>query len=646
MTTYSAHPLLQMLGLGQVPQAVKPGIQMRPGFMNRINDGVRRSAGMPQQRFPLQGYPENPSLQGQPPLQWSAPNHAGGEMQLTNAGGQVYGMPAGPQRDSTTAVPMGGWQNHPSTRGLQEYKPTTPMYQRLHDITNPAPSPLIGNPGGLGLTNAGGKGFFSVPPENTPSAPRFTNGPFGPPGPDVFGGHGVNQASQGPAAHPSMQPQSPLGQKPWWQRDLFTADDHLPQRTPTGAHLPSWPSTPMLDKSIFGIKAAMGQWIPQDAAKNLGRLGINVPEGMVKGGMPQAPSVAPAHPAAPMMPPESGGQSSVWGLPQARIPAPPPPRPANGAMSEDEANRYVDQTLGAQQRYQQAKERAVMANHRPEPAAFPASDLQPTAPLYPAHPYSGKFPIQRTSPAPTPVTDNGMTQADFHRSRDAGRLPMDPNMRNGVVWHKDNTQRQLDSKGYEVDGWENRLPTQNPDHTKNSYHNQQLERRAIQAANATRDFEASKLALQRRNELRALRGKRGDMAENWIQSQYRQENPALFAQGVNPDMLRFMAAANARQRMDAPQFGGGYSPMEAEMFRQKLYAENAHNFQNTPQNPTAAEDFRRMMGMGPPNGNNTVPVPHGVPAQPASGAWPQNYQQSQGNPGYWLGRRLRSMMGF
>ena len=626
MTTFSAHPLLQMLGLGQVPQAVKPGVQMQPGFMGRINAGVRRSAGMPQQRFPLQGYPENPSLQGQPPLQWAVPNHAGGEMQLTNAGGQAYGMPAGPQRDSTTAVPMGGWQNHPSTRGLQEYKPTTPMYQRLHDITNPAPSPLIGNPGGLGLTNAGGKGVFSVPPENTPSAPRFTNGPFGPPGPDVFGGHGVNQASQGPAAHPSMQPQSPLGQKPWWQRDLFTADDHLPQRTPTGAHLPSWPSTPMLDKSIFGIKAAMGQWIPQDAAKNLGRLGINVPEGMVKGGMPQAPSVAPAHPAAPMMPPESGGQSSVWGLPQARIPAPPPPRPANGAMSEDEANRYVDQTLGAQQRYQQAKERAVMANHRPEPAAFPASDLQPTAPLYPAHPYSGKFPIQRTSPAPTPVTDNGMDNRAALAQVQSGAVPS-----NLIPVRPGMTPEQAKAAS---------------DQAFANNKRQWAKSDQRRAENATKEFEAKKLEYQRRRELAALAPRRRSMAEDWIQSQYRMENPAMFARGVNPDMLRFMAAANAHQRMDAPQFGGGYSPMEAEMFRQKLYAENAHNFQNTPQNPTAAEDFRRMLGMGPPNGNNAVPPQKtAIPQQSAFSKWVP-YLHAQVNPGQWLGQRFRSMMGF
>jgi len=382
----------------------------------------------------------------------------------------------------------------------------------------------------------------------------------------------------------------------------------------------------MLDKSIFGIKAAMGQWIPQDAAKNLGRLGINVPEGMVKGGMPQAPSVAPAHPAAPMMPPESGGQSSVWGLPQARIPAPPPPRPANGAMSEDEANRYVDQTLGAQQRYQQAKERAVMANHRPEPAAFPASDLQPTAPLYPAHPYSGKFPIQRTSPAPTPVTDNGMDNRAALAQVQSGAVPS-----NLIPVRPGMTPEQ--AKAASDQAFAN---------NKRQWAISDQRR----AENATKEFEAKKLEYQRRRELAALAPRRRSMAEDWIQSQYRMENPAMFARGVNPDMLRFMAAANARQRMDAPQFGGGYSPMEAEMFRQKLYAENAHNFQNTPQNPTAAEDFRRMLGMGPPNGNGSVPVPHGVPVQPASGAWPQNYQQSQGNPGYWLGRRLRSMMGF
>ena len=486
MTTYSAHPLLQMLGLGQVPQAVKPGIQMRPGFMNRINDGVRRSAGMPQQRFPLQGYPENPSLQGQPPLQWSAPNHAGGEMQLTNAGGQVYGMPAGPQRDSTTAVPMGGWQNHPSTRGLQEYKPTTPLYQRLHDITNPAPSPLIGNPSGGGSipVHYNGSGTFSYEsaPRSNPLAPNF-------------------------------------------------------------------------------------------------------------------------------IPPGSGM------------------RPANGAMTEMEANRFVDGLTAQENQHRNW----IMGNARVSPEnsslGVPGLNATPRSAMYPAHPYANKFPIQHAPvQEQTPVTDNGMSNRAILAKIHSGEIPS-----NLIPVRPGMTPEQAKAASDQAFA-RNKAQWAISDQRR--------------AENATRDFEASKLALQRRNELRALRGKRGNMAENWIQSQYRQENPALFAQGVNPDMLRFMAAANARQRMDAPQFGGGYSPMEAEMFRQKLYAENAHNFQNTPQNPTAAEDFRRMLGMGPPNGNGSVPVPHGVPVQPASGAWPQNYQQSQGNPGYWLGRRLRSMMGF
>ena len=516
---YGIYPRRQsMLGLGM------PG-----NVQGKIDDGIRRSTGMPPKRYPLPGFPENPAIPaGHPPLQWSAD--------------QVGGIGALP----------------------------------VHNISN---------------QQHGGQGFFNVPPEDTPSAPRFTNGPFGAPGPDMFGGHGVNQANQGSAAPP--QPQSPLGQKPWWQRDLFTADDHLPQRTPTGAHFPSWPSTPVLDKSIFGIKAAMEQWIPQDAAKNLGRLGINVPAGMVKGGMPQTPSATPSQPSAPMLPPEGGGQSSVWGLPQARIPAPPPPRPANGAMTEDEANRYVDQTLGAQQRYQQAKERAVMANHRPEPAALPASDLQPTAPLYPAHPYSGKFPIQgRNTPSPVEVRDIGASNRAILGEIQAGNIPSNlirPNM---------TPEQAMAAKA----AWQNNKTQWAASNEK-------------RAENATKEFEAQKLAYQRRRELAALAPRRRDMAESWIQSQFRQENPALFARGVNSDMLKYAAAMNARQRMDAPNIGG-MSPQDSMLFRQKMYFDNMAGM--TPEQRVEAQ---RMLGLTPPQQHATPAGVYPQQGQSQGGSW-------------------------
>ena len=92
------------------------------------------------------------------------------------------------------------------------------------------------------------------------------------------------------------------------------------------------------------------------------------------------------------------------------------------------------------------------------------------------------------------------------------------------------------------------------------------------------------------------------MGESWIQSQFRQENPALFAKGVNNDMLRYSAAMNARQRMDAPNLGG-YSPQEEALLRHKLYFDNMADM-----NDAQRAEARQMLGLQPPQGSHSPGV--------------------------------------
>lgn len=321
-------------------------------------------------------------------------------------------------------------------------------------------------------------------------------------------------------------------------------------------------------------------------------------------------------------------------------------QPRNGAMTPEAANQWADRTYGAQQRLQQAKEAAALQNSRSSIPGDPGAmvpGLQPTTPLYPANSFASDPKWSRLPQhQPMQVEDNGMTQADYHLAKDAGRLAPDANMKNGVIYHPSNTKRETNAQGYEVDGTGRVMDWNNPDHTKNSYHNQQLKGREIRAANAAREFQDRKLALQRDAELRALTPRRRDMGQDWTQSQYRMDNPALFAKGVNPDMLRFYAAMNARQGMSPgidPQIQMRLDALGQAHERtngingirmQQMEMERHQNQQFMDQKAVesglmSADEYRRKYG-----GGQAAPV-GAAPAQ--SGAPPSSVPRGmQGNP--------------
>lgn len=253
-------------------------------------------------------------------------------------------------------------------------------------------------------------------------------------------------------------------------------------------------------------------------------------------------------------------------------------------VSPNAADQRLMNDIEAQ--HQDFRKRVASAwRFSPDDSSQGAQGLNPTprSAMYPAHPYANKFPIQHNDAPVVEPSDNGMTQDDYKLALEGKRLLPNANMRNG---RSDPVYRQ-----------------------------QQIDRRNAQAANEARDFEKQKLALQRRNELRQLSGPRRDMGESWIQSQFRQENPALFARGVNSDMLKYSAAMNARQRMDAPNLGG-YSPQDAQLLRQKMYFDNAAGM-----NDAQRAEARQMLGLQPPQGAHSSGVYPAYAGGQSKGNW-------------------------
>lgn len=491
------------------------------------------------------------------------------------------------------------------------------------------------------------------PQELTPSVGGPGAGLYHPAPPT--GPHPMLQQISNPVAPPAM-PQAPP-QKPWWQRDLFTADDHMPQPEMKIPPVPKmWPQAATdTMKNRFGISSAWDLWpraakFPRAAADNLqSKLGITVPEEIVQNipsSLPpprtasqpqptvQQPQSAPAAPPTPQT-----RTSNVWGMPLGDqfkhlrgplITNPPddngpgyqpfdgpfdpnfnPPAHLrhtatmpyrNDAMTPQAAGQYVDSTLGENQRYMQSKWNAVRQNRgfSPIDSSVGAQGLNPTprSALYPQSSFVGDW--QRKAqgleavPRVEPL-DNGMSNEEILARVRSGEIP------SNLIPQKAGMTPE------EAKAHSDKMFARNKEQWAISA--------SRRAENATRDFETQKLALQRRNELRQLSGPRRDMGESWIQSQFRQENPALFARGVNSDMLKYSAAMNARQRMDAPNLGG-YSPQDAQLLRQKMYFDNAAGM-----NDAQRAEARQMLGLQLPQGQSPSSVYPASPGGQSKGNW-------------------------